>query len=122
MSETFARCGVALIQANKDRINGWQRLRAWLSKAPDGKPWLQVHPRCAYLIRTLPSLVQHKNDPEDIDSDGDDHAADSLRYCLMARPAPGMRSAASRTYPVGSVGWMVDRENRKPRGLLARRA
>ena len=120
MQETFARHGVALVQANKDRVNGWQRVRAWLATAPDGRPWLTVHPRCAYLIRTLPALQQDATDPEIVDTDGDDHAADALRYAVMARPAPGMQGARSRTV-VGSVGWLLQQEDARPRGVLARR-
>jgi hypothetical protein len=121
MRETFARCGVALTQANKDRVNGWQRLRAWLAMAPDGQPWMRVHPRCVSLIRTLPSLQQDENKPEDVDTDGDDHWAEALRYVVSARPAPGMQSASKRLVE-GSVGWLLNREARKPKGLLARRA
>lgn len=122
MRETFARCGVALTQANKDRINGWQRLRAWLALAPDGKPWMQVAPRCVSLIRTLPSLQQDATHPEDVDTDGDDHWSEALRYVCSARPAPGMTSAALRNFPVGSLGWLLNRDANKPRGLLSRRA
>jgi hypothetical protein len=121
MQETFARNGVMLIQANKDRINGWQRVRAWLAQAPDKTPWMTVSPKCAYLIRTLPSLQQDQAEPEIVDSDGDDHAADALRYALMQRPAPGQVSA-SKKFPMGSLGWLLDRESRKPTGVLARSA
>lgn len=105
-AETFARHGIPLIQATKQRVNGWKRLREWLELAPDGRPWLQVHPSCKYLIRTLPSLVSDDGDPEDIDTDGDDHAADALRYFVMARPA--VRSVERpRVVPVGSPAWVM---------------
>ena len=65
MQETFARNGVTLIQANKDRINGWQRVRAWLAQAPDGTTVDASQPECAYLIRTLPSLQQDASRPGD---------------------------------------------------------
>ncbi len=100
-AETFARCGVRLSPATKDRINGWKRLREWLGDAPDGKPWLMVHPECGYLIRTLPSLLSDPNRPEDVDSDGEDHAADALRYFVMARPAPDVVKPVVRI-PAGS--------------------
>jgi phage terminase large subunit len=100
-AETFARHGVRLIQANKDRVNGWKRLREWLGPAPDGTPWLQVHPDCAYLARTLPALISDDTRPEDVDTDGEDHAADALRYFVMSRPAPDVRVTTTRI-PAGS--------------------
>lgn len=121
LAETFIRMGVPVVQANKDRINGWQRVRAWLRDAPDGQPWLQVHPRCAYLVRTLPQMQQDARDPEDVDSDLDDHAADALRYFCMARPEPGRKVNPGSTFPVGSLGWLLNREKTRSRGVLARR-
>jgi phage terminase large subunit len=106
-AETFARHGVPLLQASKDRVNGWTRLREWLRLAPDGTPWLTVHPDCAYLARTLPSLVSDLNHPEDVDTDGEDHAADALRYWVMSRPSPDTRVASSPAPPVGSPAWIM---------------
>jgi hypothetical protein len=107
-AETFARHGVPLVQASKDRVNGWKRVREWLQRAPDGKPWLQVHPDCTYLIRTLPSLVSDETRPEDVNTDGEDHAADALRYFVMARPSPDTKVAA-QAVPVGSPAWHMQR-------------
>jgi len=107
-AETFARHGVPLIQASKDRVNGWKRLREWLQIAPDGVPWLTVHPECGYLARTLPSLVSEPSKPEDVDTDGEDHAADALRYWVMSRPAP-VSSTAPPPIPVGSPAWIMQK-------------
>ena len=41
---------------------------------------------CPNLIRTLPALVHDKHDPEDVDTDCEDHAPDTARYGLMTRP------------------------------------
>lgn len=87
-SETFSRCGVHLTQADNERVMGWGRLRHWLRAAPDGHPWLMFHPRCATTIRTIPGLVRDKSDPDDIDTHGEDHPADAVRYGVMARPTP----------------------------------
>lgn len=105
MAETFARFGVPMQQANKDRVNGWQRLRHWLRDAPDKSPWLQVAKTCTYTCRTIPALVMDHNNPEDVDSDGDDHAADALRYFCMSRPAPVQEKKAERIQP-GSIAAM----------------
>jgi hypothetical protein len=40
------------------------------------------------LIRTLPALIHDEHDPEDVDTDGEDHAPDAWRYGLMTRPKP----------------------------------
>jgi hypothetical protein len=119
-AETYARYGVPLQQADKERVAGWARLRHWLSLAPDGKPWLMVHPDCAYLIRTLPSLVSAKHKPEDVDSTGEDHSADALRYFVMSRPSPG--AVTNRpSLPEWSLGWLKQ-QAQKPRGVLAPRS
>lgn len=77
IAETFGRAGVPMIQADKDRVNGWQRLRHWFKPSPSGAPWLVSSPACAYFNRTIPSLVSDEHRPEDVDSDGEDHAADA---------------------------------------------
>jgi hypothetical protein len=120
MAETFSRYRVPLIQANKDRVNGWARLRHWLKDAPDKQPWMQIHPRCVGLARTLPQQQSDKHKPEDIDTDGADHHCDALRYMMSSRPAPGMIQSARR-FPVGSLGALLQREGRSIRhGLLGR--
>ena len=74
---------ILLKKANNARVPGWLKLRQFLSKAPDGFPWLQVSPKCENLIRTLPALIHDEDRPEDLDGDGEDHAADSLRYGVV---------------------------------------
>lgn len=41
---------------------------------------------CTHLIRTLPALQHDPDRPEDVDTDGEDHAPDAFRYGCMARP------------------------------------
>ncbi len=118
-AETFARYGLPLVQATKDRINGWKRLREWLALSPDGKPWLMVHPDCTYLIRTLPALISDPTTPEDVDTDGEDHSADALRYFFMARPSPGSVNK-STTQKEWSLGWLKGR-TKAPTGILGGR-
>ncbi len=99
---------VAAIPCDKSRENGWQRLRHWLKDAPDGKPWLQSSPLCAYFNRTIPSLVSDKNKPEDVNSDGEDHAADDARYEVMAcQPPSGVNPFQPPVKP-GMLGWLRD--------------
>ena len=41
---------------------------------------------CVDSIRTLPALQHDVNKPEDVDSEGEDHAPDEIRYACMSRP------------------------------------
>lgn len=118
-AETFARYGVPLQQADKERVNGWKRLREWLALSPDGKPWLMVHPECTYLIRTLPSLISDEHNQEDVDTDGEDHAADALRYFVMSRPSVSAEPPKPRPKPM-SLGWFKQQAATQVRGVLAR--
>jgi phage terminase large subunit len=114
IAETFAKHGVPMVQADKDRVNGWQRVRHWLREAPDGKPWLMVTPDCPYAIRTFPAAVMDTHKPEDVDSDGEDHALDAIRYFCMSRPSP-TRAEGRKVYRPGSLGWHQSRDRRELR-------
>ena len=118
---TLMRHGLPVHRVSNDRVNGWQRVHEALAVDPiTGTPWLTVHPRCKYLARTLPLMVQSRNNPEDLDSDSDDHACDATRYLLMGglRPDTGRRTPAE--VPAYSGAWWRKMSgNRNARGVLA---
>ena len=116
-SQTFSRFGVVMIPAGSIEQHGWQRIHDYLRDAPDGKPWLLIAPACQTLIRTLPSLVEHDKDKEDVV--GDSYAAHALRVLLSARPHPTQMAKSKKPYAWGTVGWL--RDDDKPRGLLSSR-
>lgn len=116
-----ARVSLATRKADKDRKNGWARLRGWYKEAPDGRPWLQVSPNCPYTIRTMPALVSDKTDPEDVNSDGDDHAADGKRYWAMSRPHPATAATLIAPAQPWSYGWLKQ-QGAQATGILSRRA
>lgn len=72
-------------RADNKRDPGWQQVRRRLATHA-GPPLLYFLESCDDTIRTLP-LVQHDDrKAEDLDTDGEDHAVDELRYACMARP------------------------------------
>lgn len=109
-AETFQKNGVNLTRADNDRVLGWGRLRAWFRDAPDGYPWLMIHPRCTTLIRTIPALVRDESDPDDLNTTGEDHPADCLRYGVMARPTPTRFVADSPIILDGSIAHLIKAE------------
>ena len=86
--------------ADKKRKPGWDSVRARLA-GEDGKPMLYVFKTCTNLIRTLPLLQHDKHDAEDLDTDGEDHCADALRYICMSRPY--VRTAPAKKEPLRGV-------------------
>jgi len=75
-----------VVAGNNDRIPGWSVLRDTLdwTEGPSGvvlvPPRLHVMKSCPNTIRTLPKLQRDKNNVEDADTTGEDHAPDCLRY------------------------------------------
>lgn len=73
--------------ARNSRISGKLEVHRRLSIDPlTDKPRMVIFNTCVNLIRTLPALPLDKNDPEDVDTDAEDHAYDALRYGCMSRP------------------------------------
>jgi len=73
---------------NNERVAGWKLLREMIDwkEGPDGRviipPRFFVFKTCTNLARTLPRLRVDKHHVEDVDTDGEDHAADAARYGL----------------------------------------
>jgi hypothetical protein len=51
-----------------------------------GTPMWYCFKTCVHLIRTLAAMQHDLDNPEDCDTNGEDHAPDALRYGLMSRP------------------------------------
>lgn len=71
--------------ADNKRVSGWQQIRARLNGVDD-KPLLYIVSDCKNLLRTLPVMQYDVSKPEDLNSDLEDHAVDTLRYLCMSRP------------------------------------
>ena len=114
IGESLNYYGLKLVKADNDRFNGWGRCHALLRPAPDGVPWLRVHPDCRYLIRSIPNALSDPKNPDDVDTESDDHALDAKRYGAMSRPHPlGLKKGRVR-FLEGTMGHL--RELVRPGG------
>ena len=86
IAETMRQQGVKWRRADNKRTAGWEQVRIRLNGDEEGRPLLFVFDVCVHLIRTLPALQHDDHNPEDVDSDQEDHGPDALRYGCMARP------------------------------------
>lgn len=104
--------------AQRGAMGGWDQVRARLRGDADGRPMLYVFANCSELIRTLPAMQHDKDRPEDLDTDGEDHAVDALRYGCMSRPmiteAPVTQKSVSELLEASAKGPTFDQ-------LIARR-
>lgn len=108
----------------KGAMGGWDEVRARLNGDIEmvdgtprvvGPPMLYIFSTCTTIIRTLPAMQHDPKKPEDMDTRGEDHAPDTLRYGLMSRPwvkgakvervpfSTG-RDASGRVIPIYSQG------------------
>ena len=84
IAEVFARCGIIFIPSVKGRVHGWNIMSQYLKWAPESPPKMIYFSTCKDSIRTIPALVHDEHKPEDIDSRGEDHAADTDQYFLRS--------------------------------------
>jgi hypothetical protein len=92
IAERMARAGAIFRPADNSRVaklgalGGWDQVRARLRGDLEGNPMLVVFSTCTDLIRTLPVMQHDKDNPEDMDTDGEDHGVDDTRYACLSRP------------------------------------
>lgn len=86
--------GIILTRADNDRLSGKRKVNNVLANLPDGLPGLQIFENCPHLIEQMSSLASDEHNPEDVDTDQEDHAFDALKYGLTnekkldQKPAP----------------------------------
>jgi hypothetical protein len=81
--------------ADNKRQPGWAQLNSRLIGI-DGKPMIYFFNTCIDAIRTLPVQQHDKHKIEDIDTNGEDHCADEVRYACMSRPWVAPKSDAEK--------------------------
>lgn len=74
--------GVILTRADNDRLAGKRKFDDALSDLPDGEPGLIIFSVCTHLIEQLSTLARDELNPEDVDTQQEDHAYDAGRYGL----------------------------------------
>jgi len=77
-ADEFRMKGIVLRPGDPARVLKWRQVHQRLHvPIEDGKvvgvPMMQIYDNCIHFIRTLSTLVVNPNNPEDIDSSGEDH-------------------------------------------------
>lgn len=122
IAERMARAGASFSRADNKRVaqkgalGGWDQVRARLKPDENGRPMLYFFDTCVHTIRTLPAQQHDQARAEDIDTDGEDHAADMVRYACMARPFVQGRPERPRELRPFRGNWLEHDDARQRRG------
>lgn len=89
IADDMQKVGVRWLAADKSRgsrVNGLEAVRKLLKAAtarPMEEPGLFVFNTCQHFIRTVPVLPRDEKNPDDVDTDTEDHVFDEVRYRCM---------------------------------------
>lgn len=86
IASLMEREGVFFGKGNHERLSGKMQLHNRLRFDENGIPMFYVFSTCRHFLRTVPALVYSRTDVEDVDTNGEDHIYDELRYVLMEYP------------------------------------
>lgn len=84
IAESFARHHITWFPASNRRIDGWSLMHQYLFTNDHTIPKLIFFNTCLNSIRTIPALIHDNIKPEDLDTAGEDHAADPTRYIILS--------------------------------------
>ncbi|MBR3975297.1 MAG: phage terminase large subunit [Clostridia bacterium] len=86
-------------KGDNKRLPGWMQCHYRLAFDENGYPMVYFFNTCTAAIRTLPLLQFSERIPEDLNTEQEDHFADSFRYFCMSRPiAPPKQKESKRLY------------------------
>lgn len=96
IGDDMGRVGMRFVPAEAgpgSRKTGAERLRKYLKaslQSPMEEPGLFIFATCTQWLRTVPVIPRDAKDPEDCDTDAEDHDYDCTRYrCMFKRHSAG---------------------------------
>ena len=108
IAEVAAKHQVYFTPGDHKRIPGWLQVHYRFAFDDKGFPMLYVFSNCKAFIRTMPLLQYDEHKPEDLDTDGEDHVADEVRYFCMARPIKPSVARTPDTYSRTPMAMFLD--------------
>ena len=86
VADAAAKLGIYFVPADHSRISGWQECHSRMQFDANGIPRMYVFNTCRNAIRTIPEQIYDSTHAEDLDTDGEDHICDEMRYAFMTQP------------------------------------
>ena len=108
IADVAAKHQVFFNPGDHKRIPGWMQVHYRLAMDENGYPQMYVFRNCQAFIRTIPLLQYDEHKPEDLDTDGEDHVADEVRYFLMSRPIQPRHELPPDKYKESPMAMFLD--------------
>ena len=108
IAEVAADNGVFFTKGDHERLAGWMQVHYRLAFDEHGFPMMYVFSNCKAFIRTIPLLQYDEHKVEDLDSDGEDHVADEVRYFCMSRPISPRKAVKPDDYASNPLSLFLD--------------
>lgn len=89
IAKNMIKEGVSWTRSNKSagsRVQGWEYMREMMANAVNNDgPGFYIFGNCVHSLRTIPTASRDLDNPDDMDTHGEDHICDSVRYRLYKR-------------------------------------
>ena len=85
-AEIFAQKGIIMSPGDPSRILKIRQFHSRLRTYDDQAPMMLIYENCHDFIRTIPLLQAAEKNPEDVNTDMEDHIYDEACHICMARP------------------------------------
>lgn len=108
IADTAAKHQVYFNPGDNKRLPGWMQVHYRMAFDENGFPQMYVFRNCQAFIRTIPLLQYDDHKPEDLDTDGEDHVADEVRYFLMSRPIQPRHKIPPDKYKESPLSMLLD--------------
>ena len=108
IADVAAKHQVFFQPGDHKRIPGWMQMHYRLAFDENGFPMMYIFSNCKAFIRTIPLLQYDEHKPEDLDTDGEDHVADEVRYFCMSRPIKPRVAVQPDTYNETPMAMFLD--------------
>lgn len=108
IADVAAKHQVFFQQGDNKRIAGWMQVHYRFAFDENGFPMMYIFNNCKAFIRTIPLLMYDEHKVEDLDTDGEDHIADEMRYFLMSRPIKPRVKAQPDGYASNPLNLFLD--------------
>lgn len=103
-------------KADNSRINGWMQCHYRFEFDKNGYPMVYFFNTCKDAIRTIPLLMYSETKVEDLNTDLEDHFADSFRYFCMSKPITPIEIKAGKSRKENDPLDLIKETNKKRYG------